>query len=548
MKRYVAFVAVFAMALVLVAMPAYAISGVNGTATTDNTILQVKVGSTLVRLASDVAESLNTSTLKATSSFLSGQVGDIPIPGGASKTATKSSESGSTAIGNNITKTVPGLASIKLQGGEVAANISNTKVSSVVDFAVGQVNALAGFTTIGTTSSSTDSSVGVNSSTVSRDVSIGDINVLNLRDLLDQLGVDPLAMACDDVANTASELGQDASAACATLTSVTNSITDVTGEVDNTETVIATLETALAPLCALAPAGTCDTITAQIDALQSDIDDFQADPATACAAMDDAIATISGSADTVVTTLNGLSGGALGDLSLLISPVTTQLGVLDTALATMDSTCNQLLGIIDDLLDTSLLSLDLINVAMDLAADSSPSAVAAGNIGALKVGSLSVVDANDLEALGAKLNDAIDTVESKLGAVFAATGLGLSAPSLDLLKVTSSKGKNSAGYYFANAALTAAHLGVPSAVVNIPASLPLDVLSGLGSFAPATVRTAAVTTPAVSVDAGVFSGSATFKAGSVLPVTGVADSGLVFAGMLTLIGAGMVRRIKTLFY
>jgi hypothetical protein len=546
MKRYVAFVAIAAVALVLVAMPAFAITGVNGTATTENTILKVKVGNTIVKLGQDLAESLNTSTLKATAEFLTGSVGDAQILGGAKRSATNKSTSGSQTIGTG-TKSIAGLASINLTSGKISTSVANSKVNSAVDFVIGSVDALAGFTHIGTTSSGTDSSVGVNSSVVSRDISIGKVSVLNLRDLLDQLGVDPLAMACGAIASTGAELGVDTSAACATLTSVTDQITSVTGEIGSTEAALGVLELALAPLCAAAPATTCDTVTSQIDALQADIDNFQADPATACATMDDAIGTISGAADTVVTTLNGLSGGALPDLTAILAPVTSQLGGLDTAVATMDSTCNQLLGIVDDLLDTSLLSLDLIKVSMDLAAKSSPSAIAKGTIGALKVGNVTVVDANDLVALGGQLNAAIDTVESTLSTVFGATGLGLGAPSLDLLKVTTSKGKSAAGSYFAKAAMNVAHLAVPSSVVNLPASLPLDVLGGLGSFAPAAVHIAAVTTPAVSVDAGVFSGSATFKAGAILPVTGVADSGLVFAGMLCLIGAGLMRRVSKVF-
>src|SRR5207245_5965115 len=166
----------------------------------------------------------------------------------------------SASIGSGTTKSVPGLASVKLQGGRVAASVAKTKVHSAVDFAVGQVNALDGFASIGTTSSSTDSSVGVNSSTVSRDVSIGKVSVLNLRDLLNQLGIDPLAMACAAVQSTGAALGVDTSSACATLTSVNNQITSVTGEIGTTGTVITTLATVLAPLCAAAPAGTCTTV------------------------------------------------------------------------------------------------------------------------------------------------------------------------------------------------------------------------------------------------------------------------------------------------
>jgi hypothetical protein len=233
--------------------------------------------------------------------------------------------------------------------------------------------------------------------------------------------------------------------------------------------------------------------------------------------------------------------------------VTGQVDALGTATSTLDTVCDTLLGIVEDLLDTSLLSLDLVNVAMDLTADSSPTSVVNAAIGALKVGNMTVVDANDLIALGSQLNAAIDTVESTLGGVLAATGLDLPLPVLDLLKVTKSTGKAN-GLYFAKGALTVAHVALESANVELPATNPLDVLSGLGGFAPLSVQAAAVTTPAVSVDAGVFSGEATYAAaasnnpgGAQLPVTGVADSALAFAGMLTLIGAAFIRRIVNVF-
>jgi hypothetical protein len=559
MKRYVAFVAVAAVALVLIALPASAITGVNGTATTDNTILQVKVGNTIVKLASDLAESLNTTSTKATGRFLYGQVGDFVLGGSGKtpeKTATKASDSGSETIGTG-TKSAAGLASITLSSGTVAASVAKTKVNSAVDFVIANVDALAGFTHIGTTTSSTDSSVGVGSSVVSRDISIGKVNVLNLRDLLDQLNVDPLAMDCDAIANTAAGLGVDASAACAATDDVWNKVADTGAipdgltEIDDTDDVITTLESALAVPCGLVP-GLCDQLLAvggDIDDIQDTIAGIQADPGSTCVAVEEQIADVASNLDTVIATLNGLTSDPTvgATLATLLTPLTDQADALDAATTALDDACNTLLGIVDDLLDTSILSLDLVNVSMDLAAKSSPSAVAQGAIGSLKVGNLTVVSANDLVALGSQLNSAIDTVESALGTVFDATGLGLAAPSLDLLKTTTSKGKNAAGSFFANADMTVAHLAVPAATLNLPASLPLGMLGGLGSFAPASIRVAAVNTPAVSVDAGVFSGSATYKAGAVLPVTGVADSGLVLAGMLTLIGAGMVRRIKTLF-
>jgi hypothetical protein len=527
-------------------MPAFAISGVSGSAYADNTILKVKVGNTVVKLGTDLAESLNLSSLKAYGKFITGSVGDAQLLGGAERTATSSKNSGSKNIGTG-TKSIAGLASINVLSGAISTSVAQAKINSAVDFVLGSVNALGGFTNLATTKSSTDSTIGTKSSVVSRDVSIGSVDVLDLRTLLDQLGVDPLSMACGAVASVGATLGVDTAAACGQLNDVNDAIDGVTGEVDATETVLGVLETALAPICALAPAGTCDTVLGQIDALQADIDAFQANPASTCAALDSTLDDLTGQLSGIIATLNGLSGGALPDISALIAPLTDQLTALGDVQGTLNDACNELLGIVDGLLDTPLLSLSGIKVAMDLAAKANPAAAATGTIGALKVGNLTVVDANDLVALGAQLNAAIDTVESTLGTVFDATGLGLAHPTLDLLKVTKSKGRKTNGTYFANAGMTVAHLGIPSAVVEVPATDPLGVLGGLGSFAPASVRISAVSTPAVSVDAGVFTGAATFKASSTenggqLPVTGVADSGLAFAGMLTLIGAGLIRR------
>ena len=555
MRKMVGFISVVVLALVLVASPGYAIAGVTGQANSDNTILKVQVGNTVVKLGTDLADSFNTSILKSTGQFITGTIGAATLSGGASRTATSASQSGSKNIGTG-TKSVAGLANLTISSGKIANAISATKVSSAVDFALANINALAGFTNIGTTNSSTDSVVGKSSSVVSRDVSIGDVDVLDLGTLLDQLGVNPLAIACAAIEDVGATLGVDTSAACATLSSVTSAIGVGSGEVDALETVTGTLSTALNLLCTpveLVTPGYCDAAQTQITSVLSTIDNFHADPATACAAFDDAIATITGAADTVVTTLNGLSGGALGDLTALIAPLPSQLDAVDTALATVNSTCSTLLGIVEGLLDTSLLSLDLVSVGMDLVADTSPTSAVNAAIGALKVGNLTVVDANDLIALGSQLNAAIDTVESTLGGVLSATGLDLPMPALDLLKVTKSAGKSN-GLYFAKGALSVAHIGLPSAVVDLPATLPLDVLGGLGGFAPLAVQAAAVTTPAVAVDAGVFSGEATYAAapganpgGDQLPNTGVADSGLAFIGMLTLIGAGFLRRVAKVF-
>ena len=552
MKRLVAFAAVLTVALVLIATPGFAVAGVTGTATTDNTILSAKVGDTLAKLGVDLADVLNTSTLKATSKLVTGTVAGVPLPGSITRTASKSSESGSEQVGTG-TQTIAGLASLNITGGTVATTFANDRIASAVDFAAGALNVLGGFTNVATMNSHTNAAVDNDSSAVERLITIGDVDVLDLRTLLEQLGINPLALACDAIENTGTQLDVVTSTACSALDAVDplggGEITDALGTVDGTETVLGVLELALAPLCALAPAGTCTTITSQIDGLQTEINAIQATPPDVCATVSDALGQVSGQLDSIISTLGVLDTGALlGDLDAIIAPVVGQVGGVDTAMAQLDAACNTLLGLVDDLLDTPLLFLDGISVAMDLQADSTPTSSATGSIGALKVGNITVVNADDLVALGNQLTSAISSVESQLGSVFSALGLsGLPSPALDLLKVTTDKGKNADGTYFANATMKAASIFLPSAIVDLPVDLPLDVLSGLGSFAPAAVSVAAVTTPAVTVQAGVFSGQATYKAGATLPTTGVSTMAIALGGLLSLAGAGVLRRVVKSF-
>lgn len=554
MKRIVGFAAVLMVALVLIATPGFAVSGVTGTASTDNTIVAVAVGNTPVRLGIDLADVLNSTQIKSISSLITGKIGSTTLPGGQSRTATKASESGKETIKPG-TQSIPGLGNLTVAGGFIQSSVSANKVSSVVDFAAGAVDVLGGLVDIATMDSSTNASIDADSSSVQRLLTIGDVNVGNLGALLDNLGVNPLAVACDAVEDAGAALGIGAvvSDACNQLGAVDTDITGALGTIGAAETGIGTLETLLAPVCALNP-GVCTTLFGQIDGLQLDIDDIQSDAPDICVTALSAVGDVSGQLDGIIATLNGLTGGVLGNLTALINSATTVAGNLDTASSTLTDACNTLVGTVEGLLDTSVLSLEGIQVGMDLVADKTPTSDVAGSIGALKVGSLTVADADDLVALGAQLQAAIDSVEAQLGTVFNALGLsGLPVPQLDLLKVTSSKGKKANGTYFATGTMRALHLGIPSAVVDIPANLPLDVLSGFGGFGLASFKAAAISTPAVSVDAGVFTGQAGFRASAAsggttnpdsLPNTGVAGAGLAFAGLITLAGARVLQRVR----
>lgn len=554
MKRIVGFAAVLTVALVLIATPGYAVSGVTGSASTDNTILHVAVGNTAANLGVDLADVLNGSEIYSKTKLVTGKIAGTTLPGGQSRTATKASESGKETIQPG-TQAIPGLGSITVAGGFIQSTVADNHVDSVVDFAAGAVNALGGLVNVATMDSSTNARIDGDSSSVERLLTIGDVDVLDLRSFLDNLGINPLAVACDAIESTGAELGIGAQVqdACNQLSAVDTDITGGLTEIGGAETVIGTLETLLAPLCALAPAGTCTTITSQIDALQLDIDDIQADAPDVCVTVLGALDDVSAQLDGILATLGVLDVGALlGDLDLLIAPVTGAVGDVDSASATLDGACDTLLGTVDGLLDTPVLVLDGIQVGMNLVADKTPASSVSGTVGALKVGTITVADADDLVALGAQLQAAIDQAQAQLGDVFSALGLsGLPVPQLDLLKVTSSKGKKANGTYFAKGSMRAAHLLVPSAVVDVPAALPLDVLSGLGGFGLASFRAAAINTPSVVVDAGVFTGEATFKAaapsgntgnGGTLPNTGVAGTGLAISGLISLAGSRILRR------
>ncbi|MGH2794127.1 MAG: hypothetical protein ACRDKG_07450 [Actinomycetota bacterium] len=553
MKRIVAFAAVLTVVLVLIATPGFAISGVTGAATTDNTIVGVAVDNTSVRLGIDLADVLNASSVKSTSSLIVGKAANLTIPGGQSRTATTSSESGKENIAPGTTPFAP-LGSVTVAGGFIHSAVSHSRISSIVDFAAGAADVLNGLVGVSAMDSSTKASVGTASSTVERLLTIGDVNVGNLGALLDNLGINPLALACDAVedAGAALGLGSVVADACNQLSAVDTDITGGLTELGGTETVLGTVETLLGPICLLLPGGTCDAVLGQIDALQLDIDDIQADAPDICATVLEALDDVSGQLDGILASLGVIDLLPLGDVDALIASVTGALGDVDSASSTLQGACDTLLGAIDGLLDGSILSLDGVQVAMDLVADKTPTSAVTGTIGALKVGTVTIADADDLVALGAQLQAAIQSVEDQLGTVFGALGLsGLPLPELDLMKVTSAKGKKSDGTYFATGSMRALHLGIPSAVVDVPAALPLDVLSGFGGFGIASFKAAAVTTPAVSVDAGVFTGEAEFKAasasgsddGGTLPNTGLAGGGLAIAGLVSLAGARIIRRI-----
>lgn len=550
MKRIAGFLAVLLASLLLVAPPGLAVTGVTGTANADNTIVSVVVGSTTVKIGIDLAKSVNTSIIEATGKLITAQVGSTTVGSIAERTSRTPSK-GTSAL-PSTTVSVPGVVSVTVASGSVTTDIASDHVSSAVDFTAGTLNLLDGFATLATTSTDTLSRVDGNSSTVTREVSIGDADVLSLRELLDRLGVDPLALACEAVEAAGAAALVDTDQACESLADVTAKVTDGQGAIE-------AAKTALGPI---------DTLVSAVDCLGNSVCE------AAKVAIDsqiDALLAVDSTADTCATLGESLDGTASGLTALIaaieadpvIGPLVdttalegTTLAAVTAAKPALDTACDALSDILDLLLDMSLLSLDGLDLSLEAVAKPSPVAKVAGAIGSLKIGNLAPVPVTDLVSTAATLAGAVDTVKTTLGGVLSALGLGLPTPELDLLKTATDKGKESDGTYFAEASMTAVHVRVPPATLTIPASLPLGVLAGSSGFgttaAPrgGAVRAAStLSTPDVVVDAGVFSGDATWRGGPTLPATGVPGApgaGLVLSGIAALAGAGILRRFVRL--
>ncbi len=144
MKRIVGFAAVLMVALVLIATPGFAISGVTGTASTDNTIVAVAVGNTASPARYRPGRrSQRARSVKSIASLITGKIGSTTLPGGQSRTATSASTSGKETITPG-TQSIPGLGNLTVAGGFIQSTVSASKVSSVVDFAAGAVDVLGG--------------------------------------------------------------------------------------------------------------------------------------------------------------------------------------------------------------------------------------------------------------------------------------------------------------------------------------------------------------------------------------------------------------------
>lgn len=531
MKRILAGASAVVVVFVAGLSPAVAASTSSGEATTKNIVLALKVGGTAVSIGVDTATSLLSTTREATASLVTGQAGTSKLDA-ASRTSKTSSESGTTKTGTGVQQ-IPGLLSVNVATGEVKTGVSTSTVTSGVALTVGQIDALAGLLTAGTALVNTSTTVDRTLAKVSRVVQIGSAGVLSIGDLLTRLGMSPFALTCAAVEAAGTKLGVSTSLACGELDAVQQSFADATASLGTAKTQLESdLSSANGSLGgALALVGTYA------------IDPTGMTPEQIQAAV---VAEITERLNGVNAALSQTASGTCSSVSGALAGASESIGTAPKA--AVDSACATLKATVDGLLSTPLLGADGIRIGLStIARPKSPYADGNGVIGSIKVGNLAQIGV-PLDSISSAVDSTIAKVRANAGAALTALGVGIPTPELDLLKVAEDSGVKTDGTWFASASVTALHFRIPSATLTVPAGPGLGVLAAPTSTTrPPRLAPTQLSAPEVSVDLGVFSGSATFRPAGVsssqqLPTTGVGSAALVVAGILALGGASAIRR------
>jgi hypothetical protein len=562
-----------AVSLAALAPAAGAAGTAGGTASGANTLVSLTVGSQTVQVGVDNLASTWSALRHATAGMVLGRAGSLSVAG-ASRDATSSGTSGSSAIGSH-TVSIGGLASLTVADGSVGAFVAPDHVSSSADLTAGATSILGGVASLGTAAMHTAAEVASSKSTVTRTVSLGNVDVLSIGDLLGQLGVDPLALACGAVQTAGAALGVATTAACSQLSAAQGAIG--AGQ-DALAAQVASLEAAVTGFSLSQVQSDVSTVTAlvcgplDLVCQAAGLAQLLSLNATQGLGLDlsgllfDAAKTaVLDKLDTLVqdfTNLDILNGGVTqasagvcsdvsGALTNVVNGVPSLAATINPLLSTVNATCATLAGTLNTLLDTPLLSIGTVNVSLDtVAAPGAPAATVGGTIGSVKIGAVSLP--GGLLTLGPDLASKVTSLTSSVTSALSGLGIGLPVPTIEILKTSSSKGKQPDGTWYADASLTGVHVAIPSASLSIPSTDPLALLSGTAGLAPVRHRSAApVTSPAIDVQAVKFTaastfappaGRATLPSGETLPVTGTSDASLAVMAMVMVAAAFATRR------
>lgn len=531
MRRLLCGAAALLVLCVVGLSPAIAATAPSGTSSTKNVVLALKVGDTAVSLGVDSATSVIAATREATASLVTGQVGTSKLDG-SSRTAKRSTESGSSSTGTGVQQ-IAGLISIDVATGKVSTGVTAGNVTSGVTLNVGQIDFLAGLVTAGAAVVNTTTSVDGNASKVSRVVQIGNAGVLSIGDLLTRLGASPFALTCAAVEAAGAKLAVATSQACEQLAAVQQSFADATGALGGAKTQLesdlSTANGSVAGAIALANSYGVDPTGMTPEQIQAAV-----------------VAAISSRLNAVNSALSATASGTCASVSDGLAAAAASIG--DSPKTAVDTACATLKTTVDGLMNTALVKADGIRVGLStIARRGNPYADGNGVIGSIKVGALSQIGV-PLDSISSSLDTTVVKVRTAAGTALTALGLGIPTPEVDLLKVAESKGVHKDGTWYADASVTALHFRLPKATLTLPSGPGLAVLTPPSTptrpvrFAPVSLNS-----PEISVDLGVFSASSTFRPTGVqgtknLPTTGVGATGLFLGGALALAGAATLRR------
>lgn len=547
-----------ALALVValsVALPATGGSAA-GAANATNTVLSLQVGSIGTKAGVDRAISQLDGTTSAEASLDFLVAGTKSVAGGSRK-ATSAAESGSEPFGVG-TLTIPGFSSVQITGGSLDTSVEASKVTSSAVVTMANLSLLDGLVNVGTAQTSTTSTVTRNDADVLRTLRLGAVDVLSIREFLKRLGIDPLALACSGLEAAALELSVPAAQACETLDQIKtliggaqSSLSEASATLQNDLTTvsqtIAGVTIVLQPLVDLAAtygldwSGLLGVLLGGADR-QALIDEIQR--------RIDAVG--DGSAAAAASTCTAVAG-AFDDVSAQIPSMAAELTTIKNDVT---AACSTLQGLLDNLLDTSILRLDGVRVALNAqAVPSAPFADGSGSIGSISVGNTTITAAG-VSSTGKTLQTALDAARSRSSAALSALGIGaFPMPELELLKVSEQAGVTKNGTWFAKATVTGIHVQIPPVPISLPTTEGMSVLASSttsSSAARSTAGAPVATSPLIAVDAAVFTGDARYNAAgdidfspnpAPLPRTGLAGSGMILAGAIALALAFGARKL-----
>ena len=356
-------------------------------------------------------------------------------PGGQPSTTVGSQDLGAALTGAHL----PAVASGSVTPGTLTSAVDSGGARSAITAAVNNLGVAAGVASVGNIASTLGSAAAPDSSTASRNLQVGTVQVLNLVALLQGLGINPDLLSLSSLSALLQSLG--------------------------------------VPVSGLPTGSTLNTV---VSSLSSTIQSLQATltATTQQSQVSGALTTVDGILSGATTTLGGLTGVNLAPPPASTSTVADLTSAINANLTSLQTTLVSLLtNGINALANVSLLQADGLTVGITTkAADTVANSAAAINasVGKITVAGLPALPALDLTTAATAVNQAVATVNGQLSTILATV-----APNTDLNKLLTvsvldqSKGVTTDGTYNrATAGITAL-----TVTINPPADLGAIVTS-----------------------------------------------------------------------